>query len=154
MNAPCRGIFPVVPKVGRCNRAAADRFKYTYTRTHPPPRPEPRQFWLIYYADVHIGTVVRSVGNCAFQRADSGLKVVERLRWALVQDMEDKTLDFWEKHDHPVDRIKAHNVPWIDRSSPEGVVDDYLTLPYRSRAMDRLLVKFLSPWSSTHSATR
>ena len=78
-----------------------------------------------------------------FAALDSGLEVVQRLRWALVQEPDDKTLDFWDKHTRPLDRIKGGNVPYIDRSSLESVVDDYLALPYRSRAMDRLLVKVL-----------
>jgi hypothetical protein len=71
-----------------------------------------------------------------------GLEVVQHLRWALVHS-DDKTLDFWNTRDRPFDRIKANNVPNIDRSSLEGVVDDYLALPYRSRALDRLLVRVL-----------
>jgi hypothetical protein len=73
---------------------------------------------------------------------DKGLEVVQQLRWALVAS-DDKTLDFWNTRDRPFDRIKADNVPPIDRSSLEALVDDYLALPYRSRAMDRLLVKIL-----------
>ena len=72
------------------------------------------------------------------------LAVVQNLRSALVQDWKDKTtLDFWDNHGRPLDKIKANKVPYIDRSSLEGVVDDYLALPYRSRAMDRLLVGVL-----------
>jgi len=65
------------------------------------------------------------------------------LRSALVKDWKDKTLDFWDSHSSPLDKIKADKVPYIDRSSLECVVDDYLVLPYRSQAMDRLLVKLL-----------
>ena len=72
-----------------------------------------------------------------------GLEVVEWLRWALVEKPDNKTLDFWDQHSRPLDRIKADNVPYIDRSALEKVVDDYLALPYRSRAMDRLLIKVL-----------
>jgi hypothetical protein len=71
------------------------------------------------------------------------LAVVQNLRSALVKDWKDKTLDFWDSHSSPLDKIKADKVPYIDRSSLECVVDDYLVLPYRSQAMDRLLVKLL-----------
>jgi hypothetical protein len=77
-----------------------------------------------------------------FATLDRGLEVVQELRWALVSS-DDKRLDFWNTRDRPFDRIKADDVPPIDRSSIEGVVDAYLALPYRSRAMDRLLVKIL-----------
>lgn len=73
---------------------------------------------------------------------NKGLDVVQQLRWALVRSG-DMTLDFWNTRDRPFDRIKADDVPPIDRSSLEAVVDDYLALPYRSRAIDRLLVKVL-----------
>jgi hypothetical protein len=73
---------------------------------------------------------------------NSGLEVVQSLRRALVKE-DDKTLNFWDEYSRPLDRIKANNVPRIDRSSLGEVVDDYLALPYRSRAMDRLLVKAL-----------
>lgn len=78
-----------------------------------------------------------------FTALESGLKVVEHLRWALVRDGNDKKLDFWNEHVRPLDKIRAHDVPYIDRSSLESAVDDYLALPYRSRAMDRLLIKVL-----------
>jgi hypothetical protein len=72
------------------------------------------------------------------------LAVVQNLRSALVQDWKDKiTLDFWDNHGRPLDKIKADKVPYIDRSSLESVVGDYLALPYRAQAMDRLLVKIL-----------
>ena len=74
---------------------------------------------------------------------ESGLSVVEHLRWALVRDAGDEQLNFWDEHVRPLDKIRAHNVPYIDRSSLEGVVDDYLAMPYRSRALDRLLIKVL-----------
>jgi len=71
LNAPCLGIFPVVPKVGRCNRAADDRLSISIPELTRRRDPNRANSWLIYYADVHICTVARSVGNCAFQRADS-----------------------------------------------------------------------------------
>jgi hypothetical protein len=70
------------------------------------------------------------------------LAIVGDLRSALVQDWNDKTLDFWD-YDRPLDKIKADKAPYIERSSLESVVGDYLALPYRSQAMDRLLVKVL-----------
>ncbi|SHK85675.1 hypothetical protein SAMN05444159_4371 [Bradyrhizobium lablabi] len=71
------------------------------------------------------------------------LAVVQNLRSALVKDWNDKTLDFWDNHGSPVDKINADKVPYIDRSSFESVAGDYLALPYRSQAMDRFLVKVL-----------
>src|SRR5712664_69109 len=68
---------------------------------------------------------------------------VINLRYALVHEPSDKTVDFWDSHSWPIDRIKADEVPYLDRSSLEGVVDMYLALPYRSQPMDRLLVKVL-----------
>jgi hypothetical protein len=66
------------------------------------------------------------------------------LRSALLKDWNDKALDFWDSDARPIDKIKADKVPYIDRSSLESVVGDYLALPYRSQAMDRLLVKVLT----------
>lgn len=74
---------------------------------------------------------------------ERGLAVVQNLRSALVQDWEDRTLDFWDSYTSPVDKIKADKVPYIERSSLEAAVDEYLALPYRSQAMDRILVKVL-----------
>ena len=71
------------------------------------------------------------------------LAVTQQLRSALVKDWNDKTLDFWDSHSSPLDKIKADKAPYIDRSSLESVVGDYLALPFRSQAMDRLLVKVL-----------
>jgi hypothetical protein len=72
------------------------------------------------------------------------LTVVESLRSALVRDWNDRTtLNYWDDYSSPIEKIKADKVPYIDRSSLEVVVEDYLALPYRSRAMDRILVKLL-----------
>src|ERR1700730_6862119 len=71
------------------------------------------------------------------------LAVVNDLRSALVRDWSDKSLDFWDFHSIPIDKIKADKVPYIDRSSLESVVGDYLAVPYRSQAMDRFLVRVL-----------
>jgi len=71
------------------------------------------------------------------------IAIGENLRSALVNDWKDKTLDFWDSNSRPIDRIKADKVPYIERSSVESVVGDYLALPYRAQAMDRLLVKVL-----------
>ena len=73
------------------------------------------------------------------------LDVVDGLRSALVRDREDKSLDFWDNYidySSPLDKIKADKVPYINRSSLEYVVGEYLALPYRSQAMDRILAKF------------
>jgi hypothetical protein len=61
----------------------------------------------------------------------------------LVRDRSDKTLDFWDSHSSPIDKIKTDKVPYMDRSSLENVVGDFLALPYRSQAIDRFLVKIL-----------
>jgi hypothetical protein len=74
---------------------------------------------------------------------DGALAVVRDLRSALVKEWNDKTLDFWDSNARPIDKIKANKVPHIDRSSLEAVAGDYLAPPYRSQAMDRLLVKIL-----------
>jgi hypothetical protein len=75
------------------------------------------------------------------------LDVVYNLRSALVRDWTDKSLDFWDscsfRYNSPIDKIKAGKVPYMDRSSLETVVGEYLALPYRSPAMDRLLVDVL-----------
>ena len=71
------------------------------------------------------------------------IDVVDNLRSALVRDWSDKSLDFWDWHSSPIDKIKADKVPYIYRSSLESVVGDYLALPYRSQAMDRFLVHVL-----------
>ncbi len=71
------------------------------------------------------------------------IDVVDNLRSALVRDWSDKSLDFWDSHCSPLDKIKADKVPYIDRLSVESVVGDYLALPYRSQAMDRFLVRIL-----------
>jgi hypothetical protein len=71
------------------------------------------------------------------------LDVVDSLRFALVPNWEDKSLDFWHydiDYNSPIDKIKAEKVPYFNRQSLEIVVGDYLALPYRSQAMDRLLV--------------
>jgi hypothetical protein len=71
------------------------------------------------------------------------LALVDNLRSALVRDWSDKSLDFWDFRSSPVAKIKADKVPYINRSSLESVVGDYLALPYRSQAMDRMLVRVL-----------
>jgi hypothetical protein len=74
---------------------------------------------------------------------NEGLAVVGNLRSALIRDWSDKSLDFWDSQNTAVENIKAHKVPYIDRSSLETVTGAYLALPYRSQAMDRFLVQVL-----------
>jgi hypothetical protein len=78
-----------------------------------------------------------------FCELSKALSVVDNLRSALVRDWSDKSLDFWDFRSSPIDKIKADKVPYIDRSSLESAVGDYLALPYRSQAMDRFLVRVL-----------
>lgn len=73
---------------------------------------------------------------------EQGLTMVSNLRYALTGDW-NGPLDFWRHELRPMDRIKADNVPQIDRSSVESAVGDYLALPYRSGTLDRFLVKVL-----------
>jgi hypothetical protein len=43
--------------------------------------------------------------------------VVLGLRSALVRDWNDRTINFWDDVESPVNKIKADKVPYIDRSS-------------------------------------
>jgi hypothetical protein len=89
----------------------------------------------------------RNIHPDEFEHGELGkaLDVVDGLRSALVRDWEDKSLDFWDSQGSPIaiDKIKADKVPYINRSSVEYVVGEYLALPYRSQAMDRILVNVL-----------
>lgn len=71
-----------------------------------------------------------------------GLNVVGALRYAFINDPSNLSPNFLD-HGNPTDLIKADKVPRIDRMSLECVVGDYLALPYRSQAMDRVLVRAL-----------
>jgi hypothetical protein len=74
---------------------------------------------------------------------DKALMIVDDLRTALVRDQSLKTLNFWNDVVSPIDAIRANKVPFIERSSIESVVGNYLTLPYRSLVVDRYLVRIL-----------
>jgi hypothetical protein len=82
-------------------------------------------------------------GDFELQDLSEALAVVQQLRYAFVRDSSVASLDFWDSHSSPFDKIKADKVPYIDRLSLESVVDAYLELPYRSRTMDRFLVRVL-----------
>lgn len=71
-----------------------------------------------------------------------GLSIVGSLRYAFINDPSNRSPNFLD-HGNPPDLIKAGKVPRIDRMSLECVVGDYLALPYRSQAMDRVLVRSL-----------
>jgi hypothetical protein len=74
---------------------------------------------------------------------DRAIAMVQSLRSAFVKDWNDRTLDFWDSVSRPLDKIRADKVPYIDRSSLESAAGDYLALPYRSQALDRMLVRVL-----------
>jgi hypothetical protein len=75
---------------------------------------------------------------------NDGLGIVRSLRWAFVRYGSDQSSpNFWDTNANPLDKIKAKQVPYIGRSDLEGVVDDYLALPYRAPALDRFLVRGL-----------
>jgi hypothetical protein len=61
----------------------------------------------------------------------------------LLEDWKDKSLNFWDNQANPIYKIKTGKVPYIDRSSVESVVSDYLALPFRAQAIDRFLVRVL-----------
>ena len=98
-------------------------------------------------------SMAEAVSNHASQHAtafefenslNEALGVVETLRSNLVEDCrKNKSLDFWDFHGTPLDKIKAGKVPYFYRSGIESVVGDYLALPYRSQAMDCFLVRAL-----------
>jgi hypothetical protein len=71
---------------------------------------------------------------------DKALSVVDELQLAFPGSS--KTLKIWDVAS-PFNKIKAGKVPQIDRSTVEAAVGAYLALPYRCRAMDRLLVRIL-----------
>jgi hypothetical protein len=75
---------------------------------------------------------------------NEGLAIVRSLRWALVRDeKENPSPNFWDNNAKPLEKIKAKQVPYIDRSGLEAVVGEYLALPYRCQALDRFLVRVL-----------
>jgi hypothetical protein len=51
--------------------------------------------------------------------------------------------DFWDSRGDPLNKINADKVPYIDRASLEEVAGNYLALPYRAQATDRILIKVL-----------
>jgi hypothetical protein len=71
-----------------------------------------------------------------------GLSIVGGLRYAFINDPSNRSPNFLDQGD-PTHLIKAGKVPRIDRMSLECLVGDYLALPYRSQAMDRVLVRSL-----------
>jgi hypothetical protein len=70
------------------------------------------------------------------------LDLVDALRYVFINDPSNRSPNFFD-NSNPVDLIKAKKIPRIDRGSLEGVVGDYLALPYRSEAMERTLVRAL-----------
>lgn len=72
------------------------------------------------------------------------LGIVRSLRFAFIRYGSDSTSpNFWDSNANPLDKIRAKQVPYIDRSELEAVVGDYLALPYRCQALDRFLVRAL-----------
>jgi hypothetical protein len=68
--------------------------------------------------------------------------LVGGLRYAFINDPSNRSPNFLDDG-NPIDLIKADKVPRIDRMSLEGLVGDYLALPYRSQAMDRAFIRGL-----------
>lgn len=54
-----------------------------------------------------------------------------------------KQLNFWRHEPNPLAFVTAKQVPYIDRAYIESDTGKYLNLPFRSAAMDRLLVDVL-----------
>ncbi|WP_448041110.1 hypothetical protein [Bradyrhizobium liaoningense] len=72
------------------------------------------------------------------------LGIVRSLRFSFLRYGSDSTPpNFWDSNANPLDKIRAKQVPYIDRSELEAVVGDYLALPYRCQALDRFLVRAL-----------
>ncbi|UPK31865.1 hypothetical protein IVB18_05375 [Bradyrhizobium sp. 186] len=75
---------------------------------------------------------------------NAALEIVRSLRFAFVRYGSDSpSPNFWDSNANPLDKIRAKQVPYIDRSQLEGVVGNYLALPYRCQALERFLVRAL-----------
>jgi hypothetical protein len=70
--------------------------------------------------------------------------IVRSLRFAFIRYGSDNSSpNFWDLNANPLEKIRAKQVPYIDRSELEAVVGEYLALPYRAQALDRFLVRAL-----------
>ncbi|KRR21403.1 hypothetical protein CQ14_07075 [Bradyrhizobium lablabi] len=87
----------------------------------------------------------KNIGPRDFEdNLNEALGIVRSLRYAFVRDGSDNpSPNFWDNTANPIHKIRAKQVPYIDRSGLECAVDDYLALPYRSQALDRFLVRAL-----------
>ena len=52
----------------------------------------------------------------------------------------------WKHEDEPIPLVQQHGQPYMQREAIEGLASDYLTLPYRSPGLERLLVDMLWRW--------
>jgi hypothetical protein len=88
-------------------------------------------------------TLANNIGpdDFEYEVLRNALALVEGLRDA-IPGRSNRSPNFLDDG-NPLDLIKADKVPLIDRRSLEGLVGDYLALPYRSEAMDRTLVRCL-----------
>lgn len=95
-----------------------------------------------------VGASVSWRGEPSFERIlDDAISLISNLRFAVrsgQSDGEDENpLSLWSHRGQPLYDVKAANSPSLSRPEIEGVVGDYLNLPYRARAIDRLLVDLL-----------
>lgn len=79
---------------------------------------------------------------------ETGFSVVDDLKSSLTPftNTEEEELDqlrFWTHEQFPERKLLSGDTPYIIRGSLESVVDDYLALPFRNRAIERLLVDAL-----------
>lgn len=87
---------------------------------------------------------------CAFQEGlDNVRSFVDSLAYALNQDalnMDDQEADptvEWTHHKVPLKWVQTKNTPYMDRDLIEEAAQEYLGLPFRSDAADRLLIDIL-----------
>lgn len=74
-----------------------------------------------------------------------GAEIVRSLRFALGADERegDARLSVWQHRSMPLAEVRANRSPLMDRVEIESVAHDYINLPYRVPALDRLLVDVL-----------
>lgn len=77
--------------------------------------------------------------------ANDGIEIVLGLQGSVTDGDAgvDTLLNFWRHDDNPVQLVKQHGPPYMDKNSIQGLASNYLNLPYRVPRLERLLVDML-----------
>ena len=86
------------------------------------------------------------------------IQIVKSIQYAFVREPFEGDIkahwNFWKHQDFALQRIQNKDVPYLSRSELEGAATEYLNSPFRSGAIDRILIDGLMALEIFALATR